>query len=151
MCDWVRERLIQRASGLQFAAVHLSVQLLPLLSWWCRCCCRPGYVGCRSLQQCWNQALVEQNPPSQYVFAVSRFSHRNVSIHIKADLTSTIIKYVFDKPKCIMGTSRILHVFAEVVRVPLTFRPFQQVDLQNRLGRGLSSSNQQPHHWPCLF
>lgn len=32
--------------------------------------------------------------------------------------------------------------------VSLTFGPFQQVDLQNRLGRGLSPSDQQPHHWP---
>lgn len=33
----------------------------------------------------------------------------------------------------------------------LTFWPFQQVDLQNCLGWGLPSSDQQPHHWTRLL
>lgn len=60
-------------------------------------------------------------------------------------------KRVFNEPERIMRASLILYVSFEAVRLPLTFRPLQQVDLQNRLGRGLSSSDQQPHHWPRLF
>lgn len=60
-------------------------------------------------------------------------------------------KRVFNEPEHIMRASPILQVSFEAVRLPLTFWPFQQVDLQNRLGRGLSSSDQQPHHWPRLF
>lgn len=33
----------------------------------------------------------------------------------------------------------------------LTFGPFQQVDLQDRLGWRLPPSDQQPHHWPRLL
>lgn len=35
--------------------------------------------------------------------------------------------------------------------ISLTFGPFQQVDLQNRLRWGLPPSDQQPHHWPRLL
>lgn len=35
--------------------------------------------------------------------------------------------------------------------VSLTFWPFKKVDLQNCFGRGLPSSDQQPHHWPRLL